>query len=210
MAVPEFKRSTKIIIAMSAFVLMVILAIPLWVPGMGSFLVVEDELEKTDVIVILGGGDPQRAKVAAQLFKDGWAKKLITTGELIPDVLEALDKPLTHAEVSARIASREGVPPRHIMVIEKGTSTFEEAEALKKFMKANEFKGMIVVTSIYHTRRSRAVFRKFFKGSGIKVIFRPARGGKFKVEKWWTREDDLIFVNNEYVKLIMYLLQGKL
>jgi uncharacterized SAM-binding protein YcdF (DUF218 family) len=201
-------KCSRIILVLLLFGVGVGLTYRIWFPRLGSFLVVADPLEKADVISVLGGGDPQRAIVAAKLYREKWADGLVTTGNMVPDFIEAMGEKTTFAELSAKLASLNGVPPRHITVINEGTSTFEEAEALKSFMEHSHYKSMIVVTSIYHTRRARLVYRKIFKGSGVKIIMRPATGGKLSLDRWWTREEDLIFVNNEYVKLILYLAKG--
>jgi len=188
----------------------VVLSSPVWFPALGYLLVVDDPLEKADLIEVLGDGDPQRGVEGAKLFKEGWAPRMVTTGGLIPACAEGLGDKYTNADLTAKILSIHGVPPRDITVLHVATSTFEEAEALRKFMENSGYKSVIVVTSIYHTRRARMVFRKAFKGTNLKIIMRPAEGGKFRLDHWWTREDDMIFVNNEYVKMILYLVQGKI
>ena len=200
----------RFVIALLLLTAAVAVSSPVWFPRLGSFLVVADPLEKADIIEVLGGGDPQRAIVGAKLFKDGWAPRVVTTGELVPDYIEGLGEKITQAELTGKFLSLNGVPPRHITVLNVATSTFEEAEELRKFMEKNNMKSAIVVTSIFHTRRARMVFRKAFAGSSLKAIVRPAEGGKFTVDHWWTREEDMIFVNNEYVKLVLYLVKGKI
>lgn len=204
------KFCRRLVIALLILLAVFALSSPLWFPKLGSFLVVADPLEKADLIEVLGGGDPQRAIVGAKLFKDGWAPRVVTTGEQIPDYIEGIGEKITEAELTGKFLSINGVPPRFITVLNVATSTFEEAKELRNFMEKNRHKSIIVVTTIYHTRRARMVFRKAFNGSGLSVIVRPAEGGKFSVDRWWTREEDMIFVNNEYIKLIMYLVQRKI
>ncbi len=188
----------------------ILLSTPLWFPHLGYYLVVSDPLQKSDAIVPLGGGDPQRFVVAAELFRKKWAPLLITVGSLVPDYAQAMENPKTCAELGATFLAKNGAPEDRVLILNEGTSTIEEATAIKEYSLKHQFKSVIVVTSIYHTRRSRAVYRKVFADSGIKIIVRPAEGGKFSTEKWWTREEDLIFVNNEWMKTILYLLQGKI
>jgi len=183
---------------------------PLWFPRLGYYLVVSDPLKKSDAIVSLGGGDPQRCVVAAGLYKQKWADEIITTGNVQPDYAEVLGRELTFARLAKTLLVKNGVPEDDVIVLNEGTSTYEEAVALKEYCSAHDLKRLIIVTTIYHTRRTRGVFRKVFDDSGVEIIVRPATGGKYAAEGWWTREEDLIFVNNEWVKLGLYFLRGKI
>lgn len=198
------KICKNLTIAFGIIFLLLLVTLPFWFPSLGTFLIVEDDMEKADVIVVLGGGDPQRAVVGAQLFKDGIAQKVVTTGAVKPDYADALCGGESFAELGAKLVSINGVPPRHIEILTGGESTFEEALYVKNYMNENGYKKAIVVTSIYHTRRTKLVFEKVFEKSDIKIMIKPAFGGKLKPEGWWEREDDIVFVNNEWVKLMIY------
>jgi uncharacterized SAM-binding protein YcdF (DUF218 family) len=169
-------------------------ALPVWFPQMGYSLVVSDPLQKADAITVLGGGDPQRIKVAVSLYNEKWAPVIITLGDMVPDYM----------------IEKKGVPPENVFALIKGASTFEEAEAVREYAQNKKFSRIIVVTSIYHTRRAGAVYRKVLKDAGVEVVMRPASGGMFKTDKWWTREDDLVFVNSEWVKMLLYKLKGRI
>jgi len=188
----------------------IVASLPIWFPHLGYFLVVSDPLKRSDAIVALGGGDMQRYVVAAKLYREKWAPTVISTGDLVPDYIEALGEKLTFAELGAKLLIKDGVPLQSVVIINKGTSTFEEAEAVKDYSRQNRFQRIIVVTSIYHTRRARAVYRKMFANSGTEIITRGAEGGQFSADRWWTREDDLVFVNSEWVKLFLYKFRGKI
>jgi len=193
-----------------AVIALLALSYGLWLPQTGYMLVVSDPLEKADAIIPLGGGDPRRFIVAARLYDDGWAPLVVTTGELVPDYLFETEEQRTLAELGAELVVAKGVPRDKVHVLNKGTSTYDEAFAVKKLCEEKKFSKIIVVTTIFHTRRTRAVYRKAFEGSGIGTVIRPAEGGMYRTDEWWTREEDLIFVNNEWIKSILYLLQGKM
>src|SRR5213592_1555582 len=44
-----------------------------------TFLVVSDPLHKADAMEILGGGEPGRARKAAELYHEGWAPRIFIT-----------------------------------------------------------------------------------------------------------------------------------
>jgi uncharacterized SAM-binding protein YcdF (DUF218 family) len=61
----------------------------------------------------------------------------------------------------------------------------------------------IVVTSSYHTRRTRRLFRKAFEGSGIEIRVYPVQRDPWNPEGWWTREQDTETLVLEYIKLML-------
>ena len=69
------------------------------------------------------------------------------------------------------------------------------------------WQSLIVVTSPSHTRRSRAIFRTVFTGTGITVSIRPSISeSKGKADAaWWRDEHERGMVGREYMKLIAFL-----
>jgi uncharacterized SAM-binding protein YcdF (DUF218 family) len=172
--------------------------------GMGNWLINEDPLEKADVIVELGGNSMERSAMAAQLYKFGYAPRVLTTGSNESGPLLAIGLHLTEAENSKQGLMRYGVPDSLIDVLNEGTSTIEEAEALKKYALSHHFKRMIVVTSKFHTARVHKYFNRVFKNSEVALIVRGADPLKYKTDHWWYSEEGLMMVNNEYVKSFYY------
>lgn len=64
-----------------------------------------------------------------------------------------------------------------------------------------------MVSTEFHLRRVRWVFRRNFKGTGITVLVQPAQSRRYDAARWWASEEGLLMVNNEYVKLAYYLLR---
>ena len=74
----------------------------------------------------------------------------------------------------------------------------------KKVLLKEGFRSAIVVSSPFHMRRVKMIFDKAYKGSGISVYYSFVKESKLKIDKWWTREHELINVVNEYIKLVFY------
>jgi uncharacterized SAM-binding protein YcdF (DUF218 family) len=58
---------------------------------LGAGLIKEDTLQQSDAIFILSGNPEARAKQAASLYRSGYAKRLVCTGESIPELLESFE-----------------------------------------------------------------------------------------------------------------------
>jgi uncharacterized SAM-binding protein YcdF (DUF218 family) len=63
------------------------------------------------------------------------------------------------------------------------------------------------VTSSYHTRRTRYLFRRAFAGSPVDIRVYPVQRDLFSAVRWWTREQDTEYVVLEYVKLGLALVR---
>ena len=128
-------------------------------PGLRSvadFLVVADPLLLADALYVFPGRVPQRAECAADLFHDGWAPTVVVTGERIRPELVAIGTPISDAEINARILAQGGVPRDAITVLREGTSTREDAEALRGWASTQgSVRSITAVTSPTHSRRAK-------------------------------------------------------
>ena len=70
------------------------------------------------------------------------------------------------------------------------TSTFDEAQDALSYAK-KDWKRIIIVTDMFHTRRASFAFDKIFKGSGIKVQVAGAPNEVFSLENWWKSDKEL-------------------
>ena len=148
-----------------------------------TYLFVEDPLEAASAIVVLSGAIPYRPLEAAQLYKDGWAPRIVLTRPLRTKrhyALKALGLAYPEAhEVSRQVLLKLGVPDGAIGVIEGEIhSTISEAHQVLKELAPPEGTKLIVVTSKQHTRRARLIwnhvtnpdFSKTRKSSQLYVI----------------------------------------
>lgn len=172
---------------------------------MASFLIKEDELQKTEVAFIMGGGSYERGKEAYRLYKQGWFPKVICTGENIPSILEALGNEMTEAEVTAFYLMKEGLDSSAIEVINRSTSTMEEIAVILDYCAKNKITKCMIISSRFHTRRISGVLDELdAEDSGTEFILRGAPSLKFDEMKWWEREEGLIAFNNEWMKMVYY------
>lgn len=149
---------------------------------MAESWVIEDPLEKADVLIVLSDDNfyADRATRAAELFREGKAPLVVASGRRLRPTAGI-------AELMEHDLVERGVPKGKILRFpQDGDSTQEEAEALAKLAKTKNWHKTIVVTSNYHTRRARYIFRRVFP-QGIEVRVASARDGDFDPENWWAK-----------------------
>ena len=173
----------------------------LWLWRGAHYLIIETEISPSDVIIVLGGGT-ERMREGVNLYHQGYAPRLLVTGGgaqlMLAHVHLDWDRIMRHA---ARI---NNIPAEAVFVDVESTSTYEDAVNSKKILQEHGWSSAIVVTSIYHTRRVRMVFEKIYAESGIRLQYHPAPSDLLHPEGWWTREEDMVSVFSEYIKLVMY------
>jgi uncharacterized SAM-binding protein YcdF (DUF218 family) len=195
---------------LSGLVLLVLLAWFLGPPILTAYarwLIVQDPVERADAVVALSGGEGERLHASIDLYKQGKAGCLLLVGPAIPLLkVYAGDGSLTLGEMRRRIAVRQGVPSDSAIVSLGATSTWEEAQTTLMEARARGWRSITVVTDPFHTRRSRATFRKTFQGQPIRIAIYhpPLERSSYNPHKWWTRERDLMAVMNETVKMVFY------
>jgi uncharacterized SAM-binding protein YcdF (DUF218 family) len=186
---------------------LVALTIPtrgVWLPWVAMNLVVADEPRRADLIVVFAA-EEERARHAARLYQARLAPLILVTGGLPLRSVEVFcHQRVTGAEFSAKVLTDAGVPKDSIRVVTKGTSTYEEGEVLKSFMRENGYRSVIAVSSPYHMRRVRSTLSHLLRGTEISSQYSPAGDADFKAGEWWRHERDLIRVTNEYLKLAYY------
>src|SRR3981189_8650 len=136
--------------------------------------ITEDALDQSDALIVLGDDNfyADRATRGAQLFREGKAPLIVASGR-------RLRPGAGIAELMEHDLVERGVPRDKIMrLAHDADSTREEAEALTKMAAQRKWRSVIVVTSNYHTRRARYIFRKVFP-QGTEVHVASARNGDF-------------------------------
>ena len=166
--------------------------------SMGNLLMINETPVKSDVIIVLAGDEGKRTDYSIQLFKEGYSDRLLLSG--CPD---STGKMLQQA-------AEAGISTDYIIVDNQSESTYDNAVYSKKLIVEAGYKSAIVVTSDYHMRRSKLVFKKEFKDTDIDLVYCSVNEDGFNPEKWWTNSYSFKLVLSEYVKIAGYFVQGKL
>ncbi|HAG12079.1 MAG TPA: hypothetical protein DCK76_12105 [Desulfotomaculum sp.] len=131
-------------------------------PGllMERLLFFSDPPEKVDVLIALGS-EPERAGYAAYLYELGFSDTIIITGWG-----SSVDK-------MAERAAREGAKGQDLILEKESISTYQNALYSKKIILQKGYKSAIVVSSPYHMRRTKMVFDRVYRNSGVKLLYCP-------------------------------------
>ena len=117
--------------------------------NLGEFLDITEEPQKTDVIVYLGGGGPERMEKTLELYKLGYSKtgKVIFTSSptLHIDKKTVIDKKVYFSE--------HGIPEHNIVHAKKTKNTMEEVLFVKNYMLQHKLKSVIFISDPPHSRR---------------------------------------------------------
>lgn len=169
-----------------------------------TFLIREDSLQRADAIFVLSGGSYDRGNLAAKLYDEGWAPKIVCTGGNELPELCVFDIDTLESDMARVNLLQHGVPDSVIVMIKQGTSTKEEAKIIVNYCKAQHLKRVIIVSSKLHTYRVQDAFRKKLTENGTELIVRGAPSSRFNELEWWRSENGLIAVNNEWIKTFYY------
>ena len=161
-------------------------------------LVHEDKLVNAPAILVLSGsGTGNRIKTATELFFKGFGEKLVFSGyPIYPET--------TTGFLMKKYALKLGVPESKIFTkisYEEASTRGESFENLKLLKNLNITR-FILVTSAYHTKRSRLTYQRAINslGGGFEFCVYPAPDPRIPVQGWWKLRTGRIGVFLEYLK----------
>jgi uncharacterized SAM-binding protein YcdF (DUF218 family) len=159
-------------------------------------------LKQSDVIVLLEGDGLNRIPKVVELFKSGYANKIIVSGGL-----DNKKEGCFHAEVLASELIKKEVPEDSIILEKKSLNTREQAVEVMKIMKQYNWDSLILVASHYHQYRAFLTFLKVILEDDLnfKMYNAPALDIKWFSESEWGKRIDLLDLEfnkiDEYSKL---------
>ena len=170
-------------------------------PWLGQWLVVMDPIAPARAVVALAGGDPShRARGAALFYRDGRAPEVWLTQPKgrNPDV----PAPFLEEEFNRFVLERNGVPRDAIRVLpERTRNTANEVRIIAAQLKQVGGDVVIIVTSKYHTRRVRELWRATV-GDSPRAIVRYPPDDTYDAYRWWQTARGIRRVAHEWLGLI--------
>lgn len=186
----------------------------------GRWLAIRDVLQKVDVIVCLAGTRGrletlhERLDTARELFKKGYAGRIIVSGALSGKVKDSArvlfpereidqyvqqgrvpkssrqftlsywDKGLG-AEYMCEYLINSGIEKDCIIIEKESLTTRENAKFVSRILQSNGYKSILLVTSPFHQRRAFEYFQEELLTSGTKILNYPASSKEWHPLFWW-------------------------
>jgi hypothetical protein len=173
--------------------LLIVFVLHSFLLGLASdYLIVDDPLKRTDILVVLSGVSTLHEGV--KLYKSGYGAELVLVGRRIqwntyePDIMRG------HA-VSL------GVPVKNISLItliEPGDSWAEKTADL---MKRKGFQSATIIANAYQSRRVKNQLEKIATKSGYTMDIHTVTTSQFDKTIWWKVPGQIELLIFEYVKL---------
>ena len=204
------KRLAKtLFIAGAVFLLLVILVYAFRAPiltGVADVLIVNDDPQPADIIFLLNSDFNTRPFRVSQLYKQGLVPIVVIARSEEPPAVKMGLIP-NDTDISVGIMEKTGVPSSKIVILPFPggvTSTFDEATALHRYIDATHITRVMLVTSVFHSRRAKWIFDRELAGLPVKLEMVAVPYSTFDQTNWWKSEAGLITLNNEYIKLVYY------
>ncbi len=175
----------------------------------GWWLDFSDEPFAADALVVLNGDEVSRAIYGAELFNRGLAPQLwLASPKVRESVRQArgLGIPvLTEDEVFREIFLRLKVPKDRIRRYGDGIiSTTGEARTLRQALDPAA-RRVLVVTSRYHARRAKVIFRRALPGVEVRVAATPYESFS---RAWWRDQTHARAAILEAAKTVFFIVGG--
>ena len=177
-------------------------------------LIVKKEIARADAMVILSGSSSfrERTHVAAELFAEGRAPRIILTNDDRPGGWSNTEQrnPL-FSELALNELVRSGVPRERILLLPDAVhSTHDEAVLLHRYAGTGSIGSLLIITSPYHSRRALWTFRQEFKATNVTLGLGFGDENQADYPSpflWWTTIKGWRLVAGEYLKFVYYLLR---
>lgn len=179
----------------------------------GLMLVQEDSLNNINnsTIVLLMGSVADRSLGAAKLYKKDIGKNIVMVRSYIAgnEILQKKGIEIKgHADNSKMVLSKLGVDQRDIIILSgDAKSTKDEALVIADYIKeVLDVNSIVIVTSKYHSYRSKLIFNKVLKNLDVTIYSAPTAFDPFKAKGWYKSREDAKYLVREYMKLTHYFL----
>ncbi len=179
---------------------------------LGSLMIVVDPIQASDAILVLDGSYfGEREIVATDLYKDGYAPRVVVTLGYEPQSSEILRqrsvRPASPKEFKLLLLGELGVPDDAIVVLEEGIeSTFDEAKLVAEWVDDESIGSLILVTTRFHSARALYIFQRVFEDRNVRLTMYPTSVDYFNPETWWRNRTTLRIGLFELLKLLFYRL----
>ncbi len=199
------KKILPVLVILLAFFIFLSIFI---VPNLGQWLVVTDELQESDMIVVLMGSVYDRILEAADLYDERYSDRIVLINSYITakDIMINRGIKVYGNTLTSKMAVIDlGIPEEDVLILEGNSrSTQDEALTIREYIRNNrEIESIILVTSKFHSRRAKQIFKKALSvlDREMDVYSSPSKYDSSNSNQWWRNREDFQWVIFEYLKL---------
>lgn len=181
----RLKPVLRLLAVLAVVALIVYFVAPTVLTSLARQLIRVDPTTSADVIIALGGDARcHREKKAAELYRQGVARRMIVSG--VPSAWG-----IHTGDAAKRYLISLGIPADDIIVLHDSWNTRREAIDVAELMKSNGWHTGVIVTSPFHSRRAHYTFKRYAAGFNFQSSPLPAASPEWQPERWWTRRGDM-------------------
>ena len=161
----------------------------------GRWLVHEDAFDRTRWAYVLAGEsrDCERSDAAIRMFKEGRIDTLAVSATRV-------FKTRYMSEFMVDYYMQQGVPRDRLFEFRQDAySTLEEARLLVRQFRLQNLDSVVIITSSYHTARTRRIFRKLSQGYPV-ILIASADYSVYDPNAWWSNRESLKTWFGEWAK----------
>jgi uncharacterized SAM-binding protein YcdF (DUF218 family) len=176
--------------------------------AVGPWLVAVDPLVKSDAILVLDGKTPHRELEAVMLFRAGWAPRLIISRPRsdFPEEARREFALAPQQDGVLRLLRDAGVPQTAIVRLDRIVdNTLQELEVAFDYARGQGFRRIIIVSSAFHTRRIRLIWRTRFQRE-LPAVIRTTRYEVVDPTRWWRSRRSIEDVTHEIAAIAHFFL----
>ena len=151
---------------------------------------------RADIILALGGDSGDRIAMAARLYDQRYASRVMLTG------LENSPAMMRSNYLNWRV--NEKVPDSAVILGQGTGNSWDEAVNTLALLKQRGWKRVMVVSDPPHMRRLHWVWSKVFAGSDKEFVLVHSAPEWWNPARWWANDQSRLFVVMEYIKLAYY------
>jgi uncharacterized SAM-binding protein YcdF (DUF218 family) len=176
--------------------------------AVGPWLVAVDPLVKSDAILVLDGKTPHRELEAVMLLRAGWAPRLIISHPRsdFPEEARREFALAPQQDGVLRLLRDAGVPQTAIVRLDRIVdNTLQELEVAFDYARGQGFRRIIIVSSAFHTRRIRLIWRTRFQRE-LPAVIRATRYEVVDPTRWWRSRRSIEDVTHEIAAIAHFFL----
>jgi hypothetical protein len=172
----------------------------------GWALVVSEPVAPADIIIISLDSGGAGALEAADLAQSGIATRVaVFTDPPSGEDHEFIRRGLPYEDESARqIRQLSWLGLTDVVRIPRTEAGTEgEGQVLAPWCDQHQFRSIVFVAAMDHSRRVRRMLDRVMKGRATRVVVRPARYSNFDPDRWWKTRDGVRKEIVEFQKLVL-------